>query len=665
MLLRAAWMTSIAVATGLRLWNALLGPVLHGYDGWGHVAYVLFIDLYHAIPYPDQGWSYFHPPLYYLLGAAVAQLGDGDVLARGLALIGSAASLAIAVLAARVVAMGRREATLDSAAACLAFTAVAFLPVHVYTSPMPGNEMLAAFFAAATLTAFLANELRDSRSHWLDVATGLLAGCALLTKVSALVPLAAIAIASLVRAARSPAPTAALRALLTRGALISATALLLASPYYARNIAVFGTPFVTSHEHPKVKAKELQQVPGDRSLRDFVVLPGLALLDESRFDAPHVVGSVWGSVYLNTWFDTYRASQFPRSSWPIGDYPIHGLTLGMAALGLIPTGFALLGALAMLRSALRDPDAIVDLTLSLTAIGSLAFFAAFATRIPTYAAVKASYLLALSLPYGWALARGVDSLRSAGAAGAGIGRLAPAAVGAVAVATTCVFATGVFHAPRPDHRDIHALRAHFGNASPARDWFDSPAANDRRHAIELLAAIEIAEGNPERARELLRRLGRGPLTPELVNALAVSTALSGGYGQAIQMWDEVLRGPSPAELMVNRGAVRAAMGDLGAARIDLQAAVVDAPGIEMAWHDLAWTERALGNDIAADIAAERALDLARDTPRGFPYGVGDGELDTAGRSQRWLLRIDGERSSPEISLYRPPRARYGQRARLP
>ena len=77
MALRAIWTASIGAAVGLRLWNALAGPVLHGYDGWAHIAYVLFIDLYHAIPYPDQGWSYFHPPLYYLLNFAKTQGSDG------------------------------------------------------------------------------------------------------------------------------------------------------------------------------------------------------------------------------------------------------------------------------------------------------------------------------------------------------------------------------------------------------------------------------------------------------------------------------------------------------------------------------------------------------------------------------------------------------------
>ena len=86
--LAAAWLAVIALAAVPRLWNALAGPLMWGYDAWGHVAYVLFVDLYRAAPWADQGWSYFHPPLHYGIGWVLAQFGSGDVLVRGLALWG-------------------------------------------------------------------------------------------------------------------------------------------------------------------------------------------------------------------------------------------------------------------------------------------------------------------------------------------------------------------------------------------------------------------------------------------------------------------------------------------------------------------------------------------------------------------------------------------------
>jgi len=668
MSLRATWALAIAAAAGLRLWNALIGPVLHGYDGWAHIAYVLFIDLYHAVPFPDQGWSYFHPPLYYGIGAAIAQVDDGDVLVRGLMLIGSAASLGVALLAARLVAAARSEHWLESRGACIAFTGVAFLPVLVYTAPMPGNEVPAALAVAAMLTSFSSGQRAAARgepSFWLDLITGLLAGCAILTKVSAAIPIAAIGVSGLVTALRSLNRGAALAGLARRGAWMIAAFALLAGPYYGRNVAHFGTPFVTSHEHPKVKAMELQQPPGERSVWDFVALPGPAVLRDSSFDAPHVLRSVWGSVYLNTWFDTYRASQFPR--WeivPPNDYPIHRETLLLAGLGLIPTGFALWGGLLMLRSAWRDRDAVVDQTLSLVTLGSLAFFAAFAVRIPTFAAIKASYLLALSVPYGWALARGLGAalgarsprLRAVGLAGG-------AGLGLSAVAVCAILASGALYPARPDQRDIHALRAFFGDSDTAREWLREPGVAQHRHAVEVLGAIELAEGNYAAAAERLRAIASGSVTPEFVNAVATATALSGRAGEAVQMWDRALRASTPAELRINRGTLRAASGDWAGGRRDIEQGLAQNPEVGVGWGNLAWIDRALGKLETSRTSEQRAAQIAQRAPRRFPYGVGDGDLDYAGRGQRWLLVLSGPSDAPELSLYRPERARYGPASR--
>ena len=82
-----AWGAAATLAVASRVWNALASPVISGYDASGHVAYALFLDLYRAVPYADQGWSYFHPPFYYLFGWLLAQAGSAPVLVRGLGLV--------------------------------------------------------------------------------------------------------------------------------------------------------------------------------------------------------------------------------------------------------------------------------------------------------------------------------------------------------------------------------------------------------------------------------------------------------------------------------------------------------------------------------------------------------------------------------------------------
>ena len=96
-LLRVAWIASLGGAVSLRAWNALAGPMLHGYDGWSHVAYVLFLDLYGAIPWADQGWAFgqfvqarelsiggqdVHGPLCALLGEAAFQQAVSQLRVR-------------------------------------------------------------------------------------------------------------------------------------------------------------------------------------------------------------------------------------------------------------------------------------------------------------------------------------------------------------------------------------------------------------------------------------------------------------------------------------------------------------------------------------------------------------------------------------------------------
>jgi hypothetical protein len=44
--LALGWALLLALVVGVRLWNALAGPRMWGYDAWGHVAYALFLDVY-------------------------------------------------------------------------------------------------------------------------------------------------------------------------------------------------------------------------------------------------------------------------------------------------------------------------------------------------------------------------------------------------------------------------------------------------------------------------------------------------------------------------------------------------------------------------------------------------------------------------------------------
>ena len=74
---RLALVVILLLAAAQYGWNAWTVAPLSGYDAGGHAGYVLTVVEDGRLPHPLEGWSTFHPPLYYLLGlASVHDLGD-------------------------------------------------------------------------------------------------------------------------------------------------------------------------------------------------------------------------------------------------------------------------------------------------------------------------------------------------------------------------------------------------------------------------------------------------------------------------------------------------------------------------------------------------------------------------------------------------------------
>ena len=621
--LRLGWAVAILAACGVRAWNALAGPVLYGYDAWGHLSYVFFLDLYRSVPYADQGWSFFHPPLYYGIGWLLAQTGSAEVLVRGLALIGGAASVGIAALAAWVT---RLSLPGRPGLALAAFTAVAFLPVQVYASTLPGNEWTAAVLGSAAIAVFVWNQGRDRPSLAIDLGTGALAGLALLTKFSAAIPLfaltLALAIEGLRPAAVPPGAAAAGRARIARRAgAILIPALLLAGPFYLRNITEFGTPFRMSREDSLVARVEREQPPAERRVGDFARFSP-QLFTDSDPAAPHLRHSVWGSVYANAWSDNFGASQIliePESR----RHP--SSTTLLLALGLGPTLLAFAGALLSARQAWRDRGTGTETLLVLLAAGNLAAFSIFAWEVPAWSALKASYLAGASLPYGFFVARSLGFLadrrprllRFAGAGALGL----PAALSAL------IFTSGALALPRPESHFMPGVRLFFGEV---RSVYLPPGYRDRL------------------ADQLGPRLATRPF---FTNRIAVAAALDGDPGAARGFLDTVLGDTRHAELLNNRGAVRWLQGDGTGALRDLRAALALEPELPAAHANLAALLEFAGapGAPAARTRSERSRHL---TPRGFPYGAGNGDMRNPS-SFRWMLQIEPR----GLALWLPPRSR--------
>ena len=83
----------VALWLGPLLHNALAIPLEKGFDALHHVAYVEHLREHGTLPNAFDGWSMFHPPLYYVATAlAVEALGANAAL--GWKLFGVLAGLA-------------------------------------------------------------------------------------------------------------------------------------------------------------------------------------------------------------------------------------------------------------------------------------------------------------------------------------------------------------------------------------------------------------------------------------------------------------------------------------------------------------------------------------------------------------------------------------------
>jgi hypothetical protein len=627
------WVAVLTPALGVRGWNALAGPLMWGYDAWGHVAHVLFIDLYRGLPWADQGWSYFHPPLHYLVGWALAQARDAEALVRGLAVLGSAASLGTAALAAGLV---RGLSPARPWLAPCAFGAVALLPVHLFMSPMPGNELTLSFLSAAALCSFIAAQRADRRRRRLDAATGVLCGLALLAKFSGLIPLLVVEAALAVEAVRDPRLA---RRSLARGLLIAAIAGAICAPWYARNWSAFGTPFQLSRDFPLVASVERDQRPGVRQLSDFLRFP-LAVFQNPDPRSPALLHSVWGTAYANVWADVFRESDVARA---LTSHPSSG---AMALLGLGPTALFALGTGLAWRDWRRGRRRAEYGVLLVASAVTLAGFAVFAWRVPIWSALKASYLLGLSLPFGVFLARALEALW-----GRGLAWRVPAGVwlAATGVVASVVGGEGWVLRRRADAPAMGAVYYYFGEYDAARRLYLRLASGAPYPVpwLDNLAAVELAAGRLERATALAARAvaledpGRASHAYRR-GQQALALALAGERAAAERILAAVLAERELPELRANRGALALAAGDAATAERHLSKALSVNPELVPAWLHLARARERLSRPEQAQAARSHALRAACAPPRRYPHGLGTGEVLEWGVGRRGLLWLDGQ-----------------------
>lgn len=369
-----------ALAAIVRVHGAWVAPPLSGFDGPYHAANVGIVLFEGRLPLPHEGWSTFHPPLYYALCAGVWRLLPDDASPRVvlfcLRLVGvlSGLGIGLVVLAiARLLAPRRPNVAIGATAVAL------FVPMHIGASFLVGNEILAAFLSAAGVLLLLRWQGDPSATRRAG-ALGAVLGLAALTKFSALVP---VAVAGVMLLARGRATASGLRALLP--AAVAGTAfVLVAGWYFARNLSLYGEPVVMQNEIVTREMRKQGYGPS-RSLGAYLSLRPHALLDPADRSRA-TTAAVWPVTFASIWFDYHAVTLDVRRP------EARGAALALYAFG---AGWTFLAALAVAVS-LRRGDLfavpMADRALLLLAALTLASYVGFTWRVATVSALKGSYL---------------------------------------------------------------------------------------------------------------------------------------------------------------------------------------------------------------------------------------------------------------------------------
>ena len=372
------------------LHNMLLANINNGADSSDHYQYVHWFTEHWTLPDVADGKQLFQAPFYYAVISLVHEILslflEHDTVDFAIRIVPVLCGIGIVELTYRLL---RHAFPGRNAVQAVALFTGAFVPLLIFKSQFVGNEAAVAFFVAATVLALVRLvDLQKSPAPLGFILVGTLWGLACLTKVSALVLAAPIAL-TLVYWNYSARPT--LRAASIRLAAFALAFLLSCGWFFAANYLRY-EKLVIGGWSPEV-GYEWWQLPGYRSMDQYLSFGrGLVQPVYASF-----IG-FWDAMYAGLWFDTELGGVVNRVNHPKWDYRYAESALIWAAL---PTITIAIGAFRALwphsRAPMADPQlmrARFTIVLALWVAGAYAasiFGHSFI--LPFYSPLKASYAL--------------------------------------------------------------------------------------------------------------------------------------------------------------------------------------------------------------------------------------------------------------------------------
>jgi len=392
---RAALAALLAVFAVVVVANAATYPPGRGYDAHWHEAYVEGLRERRELPREGE---YYTPPGFYTVAAAAMwtaeQAGVGEPrravqLLNGLLALGTAVLL---LLLARTLFPGREvlHVAAVGAFALGAWAAKAAAMFH--------PETLDLFLC--TLALLLVTRMLAARRFSVPaaLALGLVLGAAQLVRAFSLWTVA-VAVFGLLAAALVGGAGRRRAPLVAAGAAVAAS-LVLAGPWYVRQAVEFSDPIFA----PPAPQEPLWQ----RRPPAFYLDPGLPEVITAPH-RPNFVNRFLPQLYADAWGDYFGF--FGWDAQERRPSPAERRQLSAQSIvGLVPTGLALAGWIALLvAAARRRPELVPVALLPLAGIAGMLYFTV-SYPTPDGDVIKAQYMLTTAPAWALAFGYAVDRL---------------------------------------------------------------------------------------------------------------------------------------------------------------------------------------------------------------------------------------------------------------
>ncbi len=682
----------VAVAAVVYINNVIVLPSLRAPDGFGHFTYIWYLAETGSVPAATEGWSFFHPPLYYAYMAAIwnllpsvdpvirLKIGTGIIAFCGIAQAG------VAYLIVRRAVPDNRYAQL------LAIGIMLFLPLQMFSAGYLGNERLNAVFCGTSLLALVWVLDRPVLSR--AAIFGVLLGLAMLVKFTALAivagSFATLFFSFLFRREYLPG----LKVLL----VVGITMLSVCGWFYVRNVVRYGTPIQMSRETEMVQRVEHYQTKGKRSLLEYVLFDPMIITSPQWPRGIPIYGrigpdvvrnalreSVWTGVFTNSWFDGIGGQVLPIMR--LNPAVLHSGQV-ILALALVPTILVLIGIGVTIRKLWREGWDDLHGGMLIIFVAMMTVFVYGTKMVVLHAAVKATYLTPISVIFAFWLAKGFDAVSKTHR---NVARGAVAVCAALAVISIGVFSLGVFVgrgylrdglSERTWQNVYGVIQYAGGDKERALEMFRASAQDNWHLGHENVAAMALEEGKTRRAIRHLRAAARvqpmqsfglpddrrtfnNSMQAEYSTLLSVAYYRLGKVRPAIKSAvNAVMRNRSIPEANYNLGVLHLVQslsvdGNAGRerelvenARVQLEMSFEMDPGFGEALAMQGVAQALLGDCDQARLLFERADEVVLEDSRIYPLETGTGDMHEAAIHRRLRIRDLPEELEPEFQRSR-------------